>query len=261
MLIPHVTFNKSFPSLPTSLLVNSLCALMINKERAHSCAAQTGGITRSTIPNPNQASGELTFHSVGGPSMSLALVPQYCKARWRHSVPKSKSDSVHCRGDSTERTGLWTVVGQKKLWEIALFTAGLEKEGARASWMMHWLTVIYTLLPTKLVYSVCMCVYIYIYVLYILVMIITDRSTQTRANILTTCLISCWSLLLPLRTPSPVFSPTLLLSEGSGSVKYTNHNISCFALCDPPLVLLSRHSSDNPAPWTLCTHFIKYPTI
>lgn len=48
---------------------------------------------------------ELTFHSVGGPSMSFALVPQYCRARWRHSVPNSKSASVHCGEGGVKRRG------------------------------------------------------------------------------------------------------------------------------------------------------------
>lgn len=46
---------------------------------------------------------KLTFHSVGGPGMSLALVPQYCRARWRHSVPNSRSYSVHCGRFGKER--------------------------------------------------------------------------------------------------------------------------------------------------------------
>ena len=50
--------------------------------------------------------GRLTFHSVGGPSMSLALVPVCCKARWRHSVPKSKSNSLHW-GDRRHMLGCY----------------------------------------------------------------------------------------------------------------------------------------------------------
>lgn len=44
-----------------------------------------------------------TFHSVGGPSISLALVPLYCRAKCRHSVPKSKSNSLHCGREESGR--------------------------------------------------------------------------------------------------------------------------------------------------------------
>lgn len=102
MLILDVTVNLCvFPFLPAPTNFQFMIYLYsFDKSVACSCASQN--VTKSSIPNPKQAPGELTFHSVGGPSMSLALVPQYCRARWRHSVPNSKSDSLHCRGDTRE---------------------------------------------------------------------------------------------------------------------------------------------------------------
>jgi len=41
--------------------------------------------------------GTLTFHNESGPSTNMAWAPEYFWARCRHSVPYSKSYSVHCK--------------------------------------------------------------------------------------------------------------------------------------------------------------------
>lgn len=102
MLILDVTVNLcAFPFLPAPTNIQFMIYLY-SFDKSVACSRASQNVTKSSIPNPKQAPGELTFHSVGGPSMSLALVPQYCRARWRHSVPNSKSDSLHCRGDTRE---------------------------------------------------------------------------------------------------------------------------------------------------------------
>lgn len=114
----HIQYTgaSSSTSTLTLFLMSFVCAhLIINRHRALSAQNVTH------LPNRSPAPGELTFHSVGGPWMSLALVPQYCRARWRHSVPNSRSDSLHCRGDTTERRGWWHFYSQSELcWSTAV---------------------------------------------------------------------------------------------------------------------------------------------